>query len=323
MSQKTEPTPNPDREIVLSRVYDAPRELVWEAWTNPKHVVNWWGPQGFTTTIEKMDFRVGGVWKHVMRGPDGANYPNKSIFREIVPLRRIAYSHGGGREDGPGASFDAIWTFEEVGANQTRLTGRLVFRTPEDRDFVVKEFGAIEGGKQTLARLAEQLPTMTAPKEFVATRVYHAPREVVWKAWTEVSQLQQWFGPKGFTTPTCKLELKVGGTYHYCLRSADGNELWGKWVFIEIAAPEKLVFLSSFSDAQGGVTRHPMAPVWPLETYSTMTLTESGGKTTLTLRWLPYRPTDEERQAFDSNHASMKQGWGGTMDRLEAHLAQT
>lgn len=322
MSQKTEPTPTPDREIVLSRVYDAPRELVWEAWTNPKHVVNWWGPNGFTTTIEKMDFRVGGVWKHVMRGPDGANYPNKSVFREIVPFQRIAYSHGGGREDGPGASFDAIWTFEAVSATQTRLTGRLVFRTPEDRDFVVKEFGAVEGGKQTLGRLAEHLPTMTPLKEFAVSRVFNAPRELVWKAWTEVGQLQQWFGPKGFTTPTCTLELKVGGTYHYCLRSADGHELWGKWVFVEIVSPEKLVVISSFSDAQGGVTRHPMAPIWPLETYSTMTLTESGGKTTLTLRWLPYRPTDEEREKFDSNHPSMQQGWGGTLDRLEAHFAK-
>jgi len=153
---------HPDREIVISRVFDAPRELVWQAWVDPQHVIHWWGPRGFSTTIKQMDFRVGGVWEHVMRGPDGANYPNKSTFTEIVPLERIVYLHGGGRENGPGASFTATWTFEEVAGGQTRLTGRLRFPTAEARDFVVREFGAIEGGRQTLERLGEYLPKLSA-----------------------------------------------------------------------------------------------------------------------------------------------------------------
>jgi uncharacterized protein YndB with AHSA1/START domain len=152
-----------NREIVIERVLDAPRELVWEAMTNPEHVIHWWGPNGFTTTIEKMDFRVGGVWKHVMHGPDGANYPNSSVFQEIVKPERIVYSHGGAREGGPGAHFLSTWTFEALG-DQTRLTIHMLFDTPEERDFVVKEFGAIEGGKQTLARLAEYLPHMESPQ---------------------------------------------------------------------------------------------------------------------------------------------------------------
>jgi len=145
------------REIVISREFNAPRELVWEAMSNPKHVVNWWGPRGFSTTIETMDFRVGGVWKHVMHGPDGANYPNKSVFKEITKPERIVYSHVGGREGGPGASFEATWTFAALGPDRTRLTMRMVFPTAQDHDLVVKEFGAIEGGKQTLERLAEFL----------------------------------------------------------------------------------------------------------------------------------------------------------------------
>ena len=145
-----------DREIIISRIFGAPRELVWEAWTNPEHVVQWWGPNGFTTTIEKMDFRVGGVWKHVMHGPDGTDYPNISVFKEIVKPERIVYSHGGGKQGGPGVHFLSTWTFEALG-NQTRLTMHGVFDSPADRDLVVKEYGAIEGGKQTLARLAEFL----------------------------------------------------------------------------------------------------------------------------------------------------------------------
>jgi uncharacterized protein YndB with AHSA1/START domain len=145
------------REIVVSRIFDAPRELVWEAWTNPEHVAHWWGPRGFTTTIRKMEVRVGGVWEQTLHGPDGANYPNKSVFKEVVRPERIVYSHGGGREKGPGASFVATWTFDALGPDQTRLTIRMVFPSAEDRDFVIREFKAIEGGQQTLMRLAEHL----------------------------------------------------------------------------------------------------------------------------------------------------------------------
>lgn len=151
---------NSDREIVVSRTFDAPRELVWQAMTDPHHVVHWWGPRGFTTTIEQMDVCPGGVWKQTLHGPDGANYPNKSIFKEVVPPERIVYSHGGGREGGPGSSFVATWTFEVVSPRQTKVTMRLVFGSAEARDFVVKEFSALEGGKQTLERLAEHLPQM-------------------------------------------------------------------------------------------------------------------------------------------------------------------
>src|SRR4051794_29606224 len=107
------PSDSSDREIVISRVFDAPRELVWQAMTDPQHVVNWWGPHGFTTTIERMEVRPDGVWQHTMHGPDGKNYPNKSIFKEVLKPERIVYSHGGGHENGPGANFVATWTFDE------------------------------------------------------------------------------------------------------------------------------------------------------------------------------------------------------------------
>jgi uncharacterized protein YndB with AHSA1/START domain len=159
-SKNNPPEETADREIVITRDFNAPRELVWEAMTNPKHVVNWWGPRGFTTTIEKMDFRVVVVWKHVMCGPDGTKYPNKSVFNEIVKPKKIVYSHGGKRENGPGVSFVSTWTFDSIEANKTKVTIRMVFPSATERDFVVKEFGAIEGGKQTLERLGAYLPKM-------------------------------------------------------------------------------------------------------------------------------------------------------------------
>lgn len=156
------PTDTSNREIVVSRTFDAPRELVWQAMTDPKHVTHWWGPRGFTTTTETMDVRSGGIWKHVMHGPDGTHYPNQSTFREVVKPERIVYSHGGKREGGPGTSFVATWTFEAVAAKKTKLTIRMVFPSPDARALVVREFGAIEGAKETLARLAEYLPHIAA-----------------------------------------------------------------------------------------------------------------------------------------------------------------
>ena len=147
-------------EIVITRVFDAPRELVWQAWTDPRHVVHWWGPTGFTTTIEKMDVRPGGVWKHVMHGPDGTDYPNSSVFKEVVKPERIVFSHGGGKAGGPGVHFTATWTFEALSGNKTRVTIHMVFDSAMDRETVVREYGAIEGGNQTLGRLAEYLTKM-------------------------------------------------------------------------------------------------------------------------------------------------------------------
>ena len=160
MTTTASTTDTSNREIIITRDVTAPRELVWEAFSNPKHVVNWWGPKGFSTTIEEMDFRPGGSWKHVMQGPDGTKYPNQNIFREIVKPERIVFSLTGGKEHGKGLHFTMTWKFEVIAPNKTRVTIHQVYATPEDRDFVAKEFGAIEGGKQCLARLDEYLADM-------------------------------------------------------------------------------------------------------------------------------------------------------------------
>jgi uncharacterized protein YndB with AHSA1/START domain len=138
-------------------VLDAPRELIWEAWTDPKQVVQWWGPKGFTTTIETMDVRPGGEWKHVMYGPDGTEYPNRIVFKEVTRPERIVYTHRGSRKDRPGVRFESTWTFEAVAGRKTRLTIRTVFATAADRERVVREFGALEGAHQTLGRLEDHL----------------------------------------------------------------------------------------------------------------------------------------------------------------------
>jgi len=147
-----------DKEIVLSRTFDAPRELVWRAWTELKHLERWWGPDGFTTTTHEIEVRPGGVWRFIMHGPDGVDYKNRILFRDVTPPERLVYAHD---DDGEGASPAFLTTVTFVDVNgKTEVTMRSQFASKAERDRVVDEFGAIEGGKQTLARLAEYLEAM-------------------------------------------------------------------------------------------------------------------------------------------------------------------
>jgi len=321
---KINKTDTADRELVTSRVFDAPRELVWEACTNPQHVVNWWGPRGFSTTIEVMDVRPGGVWKHVMRGPDGIEYPNQSAFQEVVKSERIVYTHAGGTKGRKGACFGSTWTFEDLGG-KTRLTMRLLFASKDERDRVVKEYGAAEGAKQTLDRLGEHLPQMSnaAMKPFVITRIFDAPRQLVWKVFTDPEHMKNWWGPKGVTVMVSKMDFRPGGTYLYGMRTPDGKDMWGKFVYREIVPPERMVLINSFSDENAGVTRHPFSATWPLELLSTFTFAEHEGKTALTIQWTPHNANAVERQTFEDGRKSMTQGWSGTLDQLAAYLTKT
>ncbi|MHB1220028.1 MAG: SRPBCC family protein [Alphaproteobacteria bacterium] len=155
---------------------------------------------------------------------------------------------------------------------------------------------------------------------FVISRTYDAPRDVMWRLWTDCAHLKHWWGPKGFKIGTCRMDLRPGGTFLYSMVAPDGSEMWGKWVFREINAPHSMTVLVSFSDKDAGITRHPMAPTWPRQNLSTMTMEEKDGKTTVTVRWTAYEATKEEQDTFDAGHDSMRQGFTGTFDQLEAYI---
>jgi len=312
-----------DREIVISRLIDAPRELVFDAWTDPEQVVQWWGPRGFTTTTHKMEVKPGGVWRFVMHGPDGRDYQSKITYLEIVPPERLVYTHGGEAGLEP-VQFHHTVTFTPRG-NKTEVTMRAVFPTREERDRVVKEFGAIEGGEQHLERLDEHLAGagLGTSRAFVISRVFDAPRDLVWKAHSELEGLKHWWGPKGFTWVTGTLDFRPGGMFHYGMRSPNGQEMWGRFVYREIVKPERIVSVSSFSDEKGGLTRHFLSPEWPLEMLNTATFTEAEGKTTLTINSVAINATAHERKIFEDGFASMQGGFTGTFDQLAAYLAKT
>lgn len=135
-----------DRELVITRKLDAPIDLVWEVWTKPEHIANWWGPDGFTNTIHVMDMRPGGAWDLVMHGPDGTDYKNKSVFKEIIKNKKIVYEHVSGPK------FIATIEFEAQG-DETMIRWRMLFQTAEEFIQTVKTFKADEGLKQNIEKL--------------------------------------------------------------------------------------------------------------------------------------------------------------------------
>ena len=151
-----------------------------------------------------------------------------------------------------------------------------------------------------------------ASKDFVISRVFDAPRDFLWKCFTEPKHMQQWWGPKGVKIIRAEIDLRVGGTCLYGMQNQAGDVMWGKFVYREITPPERMIFINSFSDEAAGLTRHPLAPQWPLQLLSTFTV-----------RWSPYEPTAEEQAAFDAGHDSMTMGWSGTMENLETYIART
>lgn len=134
-----------DRELVITRTLNAPADLVWEVFTKPEHIANWWGPNGFTNTIYTMDLKPGGLWELVMHGPDGTDYKNKSVYKEIVPLKKIVFDHFN-------PDFTTTIQFEDLG-EQTHIHWHMLFSTTEEFIQVVKTFKADEGLKQNIERL--------------------------------------------------------------------------------------------------------------------------------------------------------------------------
>ncbi|MGM7665881.1 SRPBCC family protein [Microbacterium sp. A93] len=159
MKRHTVERSSADREIVISRVIDARRELVFAAFTEVRHLSQWWGPEGFTTTTRAFEFRVGGAWEFVMHGPDGTDYSDWITWTEIIPPARITMLHGEYRDD-PNA-FESVLTFAPDGET-TRIEMLTVFPTKELRDEAIEKFGAIEGGQQTLASLAGYVTEMAS-----------------------------------------------------------------------------------------------------------------------------------------------------------------
>jgi len=224
-----------EREIVMTRTFDAPRTLVFEALTRPEHLGRWWGPRRYALVQCEHDLRPGGRWRMVQRGPDGREHAFRGEYREVAPPERVVLTFE--YEGAPGHVSVETMTLAEKGG-RTTLTARSVYASREDRDGMLRS-GMESGARESHDRLGELLGRL--PRQIVGTRVLDAPRELVFRAWT-AEHLGRWWGPRGFTTTTHAIEVRAGGEWRFVMHGPDGRDYPNHVVFREVTAPERIVY---------------------------------------------------------------------------------
>jgi uncharacterized protein YndB with AHSA1/START domain len=165
-------------------------------------------------------------------------------------------------------------------------------------------------------------PATESDDHFVISRVFDAPRELVWQAWTAPDRIAAWLGPKGAAPArVIRHELREGGVFLSAMKMPDGSEMCGKFAYREVTPIARLVWVHSFADVNGVLVRHPMNPTWPMEILTTVTFADLGDKTEVTLDWVPLTADEVERRTFRDGKPGMQGGWTGSFDRLAEHLA--
>lgn len=313
--------PKDKPQIITSRLIAAPRELVWKVLTTPEHLKHFWGPDGFTNTFRQYDLREGGQALFTMHGPDGTDWPNRFTFLTVDPPRLLRWDHDNGGEGPDDHRFTGELELTEE-AGKTRIELRMTEKSIAARDAVAQY--AVAGGQQNLDRLAAFVAPMANDKNlFVIERSFRVSQQRLFKALTDKQEMMAWYAAPGMTVLKSEQDFRPGGVYHYGLSSGQGNEMWGKVTYKEITPPNRLVYLQSFSDPQGGLSRHPLAPQWPMEMVTVMDLIPEGEKQTrLKISWIYAGFEDAEADSFRAAHDGMKGGWTATLDCLAAYLAK-
>jgi len=307
-------------ELHLTRVYRAPRSLVWKVWTDPEHVARWWGPRGFTLTHHSKDLRVGGSWVYTMHGPDGVDYPNCTRYFEVIEGEKMVYDHGSDGESKP--LFRVTVTFRDV-PEGTQMDMTMAFESTEVAR-TTGEFIRRAGGNSTWDRLAEYLDHQTEGTDsFVIQRSFAAPRDLLFKLWTQPEHLANWLPPVGATMEYLEVDIRPGGAAFYRM-DHPGGKLYGKVDYHEIQPPERLTYTQMFCDENKGPGRHPMLPVFPDKLHTTVTFAQEGpDQTRVTLNWrVGADTTPAELAAFLAARAGMTVGWTGSFDKLDGHLQE-
>jgi len=289
-------------ELVLTRVFKAPRGPVFAAWTEPTQVAQWWGPNGFTNPVCELDVRPGGAIRIHMRGPDGTVYPMTGVYQEIVEPERLVFTSAALDESGK-PLFDVLNTVafvEHDGTTKLTVRARVVKSTAGAAPYLA---GMEAGWTQSLERLGVHLAG-TADREIVATRVVDAPREHVFEMFTDRQHVARWWGPKGFTSTIDEMDVRPGGVWRFVMHGPDGIDYKNKIVYDEIARPERLVYTHT-----GGA-----------QFQATATFTSYGEKTVLAMRML-FESSRERDRAVKKFGAI--EGLSQTLDRLEAYVGES
>jgi uncharacterized protein YndB with AHSA1/START domain len=292
-----------EREVIITRIFDAPRSLVFKAWTDPKHIQRWWGPKGFTNPFCELDVRVGGAWRIVMRGPNSVDYPGSGVYREIVEPERLVFTNIAEDQEG-NTVLDGITTVtfaEQGGKTKLTLQTRAVAMVAGAEAYLA---GMEAGWTQSLERLEEEL---MEGRELVFTRVFDAPRELLFEVWTDPNHLARWWGPRGFTITSLEMDARPGGMWRLIMHGPDGVDYKNRIVYLEVARPERLVYKHAGEEKDEAV-RFTV----------TVTFEEAAGKTRLTMRMV--FDSAQERDHVVRTYGA-EQGAMQTLERLREHLA--
>lgn len=306
-------------DIRITRVYDAPRALVWDAWTDLQHVSQWWGPRGFTITTHSKDLRPGGHWDYVMHGPDGVDYPNFARYHEVVPRERLVYDHGAASADAK-PLFRVTVSFRDLG-DKTEMEMTMTLESAEAAR-QTRQVIKTHNGNSTWDRLGEYLAEQSASTDiFLINRTFDVGIDTMFDAWTAPEQLSAWLAPTGFTMQFHRVDIRSGGESFYSMTNGQFT-MYGRAQYLEVRRPDLLRYAQWFTDANEQMSRHPMAPTWPAKMLTNVQFTAEGAaQTRVTIRWEVYGDaTPEERATFHAAKAGMTMGWTGSFDKLDAHL---
>jgi uncharacterized protein YndB with AHSA1/START domain len=292
-----------ERTLTTTRMFDAPRELVYRAWTDPKQLAQWFAPKDFTAPVCEIDPRPGGELRIVMKGPnvppfDGQDFPAKGVFQEVVPNERLVFTFKGEEGDAPPPILMTV-IFEAQGG-KTKLTVHQTAETVAAYQALLK-LGAAEGLAQSFEKLDELLgraakgtTASVAGRVLTVTRIFDAPRELVWKAYTDPKDIVKWMFAKDWETPFAETDLRQGGKFRIGMRPADHSEEGFTFdgTYREVVKPERIVQLLS----DGRVI--------------TTTFADERGKTKLTLSVEMSEGEEQERT-----------GYTQILENLAKHLA--
>src|SRR6187399_2746589 len=312
---------NTSNEIRITRIYDAPVKVVWDAWTDPAQVAKWWGPRGFTLTTHSKDLRPGGHWNYTMHGPDGVDWPNTTIYHEVEVGSKLVYDHGGSDDRPP--LFRVTALFSEV-KGKTKLEMTMSLATPEVAE-ETRKFIKKAGGESTWDRLAEYLEKeSTGTEKFVINRSFDAPIDVMFDMWTNPKHFSKWLPPTGFDMEFIRVDIRSGGSSFYVMKGANFT-MYGKAEYLKIEKPDTIIYTQRFCDANENISRHPMAPTWPETMLTTVKLAAEGpDRTRVTVTWeVVGKATPEEMDTFIKARGGMTQGWTGSFDKLEDYLLKS
>lgn len=277
--------------IVMTRLFDAPRGLVFEAITRPEHLARWWGPRRTTLVTCEVDLRVGGAYRFVLRTPDGHEAPFSGTYREIAPPSRLVFTERFELVDAPPSVVTVELT--EVGV-QTRLVLTSTFDSVALRDTVLAT-GMRAGAEESHDRLGELLDELVVRgTELVISRELAAPRALVYAAFTKPEHLARWWGPRGFTLEVHDLDVRPGGRFRHTMRAPDGTAYPWEGTYREVVANERLAFDSVIHEG--------------VHVATVVTFAEAGGKTTVTVRQTYSKETVATRGS--------REGWKQSLDRL-------